>query len=64
MQTISIELEDALYDDLVERGIDIKSKIKDFILDQLDYNNLSISFEEAKKGISVTIEERESSKEV
>ena len=64
MQTIKIELEDTLYENLVKQGIDIQSKIKDFILDQLDDGYPAISFEEAKKGISVTIEECESSKEV
>jgi len=62
MQTISIELEDALYDDLVEQGIDIKSKIKDFIYDLLDDGYPAISFEEAKKRVSEAVEEYESGK--
>ena len=62
MQTISIELEDALYDDLVEQGIDIKSKIKDFIYDLLDDGYPAISFEEAKKRVSDAVKEYKSGK--
>jgi len=62
MQTIKIELEDTLYENLVKQGIDIQSKIKDFILDQLDDGYPAISFEEAKKRVSEAVEEYESGK--
>ena len=56
MQTIKIELEDSLYENIVAKGIDIQSKIKEFIYETMDDGYPAISFEEAKQRVADAVE--------
>ena len=56
MQTIKIEIEDSLYENLVAKGIDIQSKIKEFIYETIDDGYPAISFEEAKQRVADAVE--------
>jgi len=62
MQTIKIEIEDSLYENLVAKGIDIQSKIKEFIYETMDDGYPAISFEEAKQRVADAVEEYRSGK--
>ena len=59
MQTIKIELEDSLYENIVAKGIDIQSKIKEFIY-AMDDGYPAISFKEAKQRVVDAVEEYKS----
>ena len=62
MHTIKIELEDSLYENIVAKGIDIQSKIKEFIYETMDDGYPAISFEEAKQRVSEAIEDYKTGK--
>jgi len=57
MHTIKLQVEDSEYQDLVQKGIDIQSKFKEFLLDFADDGYAKITTEEAKKRISEAVEE-------
>jgi len=59
MQTIrlNIEVENDIYDKLKETGININSKIKEFIHSLVDDGYPAISYEEAQQRVSKAIEE-------
>ncbi len=59
MQTIKIEIEDSLYENLVAKGIDIQSKIKEFIYETIDDGYPAISFEEARQRVKKAVEDYE-----
>jgi len=57
MQTIEIKIEDSMYQSIVESGIDIQSKIKEFIYELIDDGYPTITTEEAKKRVSNAVED-------
>ena len=57
MQTISVQVPDSLYNQLIANGIDIKEKLQESLYDFLDDGYPSISTEEAKKRISEAVAE-------
>lgn len=57
MQTIKLQLEDNLYNNIVNSGIDVQAKFKDFLFDLVDDGYPSISMEEAKKRVSEAVED-------
>ena len=52
MQTLKIELEDSLYQNVLQSGIDIQEKFKEFLFDLVDDGYPTISTTEAKKRVS------------
>lgn len=52
MQTIQLQVEDDIYDELKSKGIDINHKLQDFLYDLLDDGYLAISEDEAKQRVS------------
>jgi len=52
MQTLKIELEDNVYQNIIHSGIDVQEKIKEFLFDLVDDGYPAISTEEAKKRVS------------
>jgi len=56
MQTLKIELEDSMYQNIVHSGVDIQAKVKEFLFDLVDDGYPAISSEEAKKRVSNTVE--------
>lgn len=57
MQTIKIQLEDTVYQNIVKSGVDIQAKIKEFLLDFVDDGYPAISTEEAKKRVADAMED-------
>jgi len=59
MQTIrlNIEVENDIYDKLKETGININSKIKEFIYSLVDDGYPTISYDEAQQRVSNAIED-------
>ena len=57
MQTIKLQLEDNLYENILHNGIDIQAKFKEFLSDFIDDGYPSISTEEAKKRVSEAVED-------
>jgi lipoate-protein ligase A len=56
MQTLKIEIEDSLYNNIIQNGIDIQEKFKDFIADLFDDNKALVSTQEAQKRVAKTID--------
>ena len=52
MQTIQLQIEDDIYDELKSKGIDINHKLQDFLYDLLDDGYPAISEDEAKQRVS------------
>jgi hypothetical protein len=57
MHTIKLQLDDNLYEDITQSGIDIKEKFKEFLMDFVDDGYPSISTKEAKKRVSEAVED-------
>ncbi|PHQ88467.1 MAG: hypothetical protein COB42_08775 [Sulfurimonas sp.] len=57
MQTIKLELEDNIYQNIVKSGIDIQSKFKEFLFDLVDDSYPAISTKEAKERVAKAVEE-------
>ena len=57
MQTIKLQLDDKLYEKIVQNGIDIKEKFKEFLMDYVDDDFPAITTEEAKRRVSEAVEE-------
>ncbi|MBD3842754.1 MAG: hypothetical protein IE909_12895 [Campylobacterales bacterium] len=57
MQTIKLQLEDSLYENICKSGIDIQAKFKEFLSDLVDDGYPYISTQEAKKRVSEAVEE-------
>ncbi len=57
MHTIKLQLDDNLYEDITQSGIDIKEKFKEFLMDFIDDGYPSISTKEAKKRVSEAVED-------
>ena len=57
MHTIKLQLDDNLYEDITQSGIDIKEKFKEFLMDFVDDGYPSISTNEAKKRVSEAVED-------
>jgi predicted transposase/invertase (TIGR01784 family) len=55
MQTIQLQLQDELYEDILSRGIDINHKIQDFLYSLVDNKYQSISTDEAKQRVGDAI---------
>lgn len=51
MQTLQFQVQDDVYQDILDRGIDIQSRFKEFLYDLRDDGFPSISTEEAKKRV-------------
>jgi polyhydroxyalkanoate synthesis regulator phasin len=62
MQTIKIEIEDSLYQNIIDSGINIQEKLKDMMYDLIDDGYPFISTQEAKKRVSDAVERYESKK--
>jgi hypothetical protein len=57
MQTIKLQLEDNLYENILKSGIDVQAKFKEFLSDLVDDGYPSISMEEAKKRVNEAVED-------
>ena len=57
MHTIKLQLEDNLYKNILENGIDIQVKFKEFLFDLVDDGYPSLSIEEAKKRVNEAVED-------
>jgi len=57
MKTIKLQLEDSLYERVLQNQIDIQAKFKEFLFDITDDGYSSISTEEAKKRVSEAVED-------
>jgi hypothetical protein len=57
MHTIKLQLDDNLYEDITQSGIDIKEKFKEFLVDFVDDGYPSISTKEAKERVSEAVED-------
>ncbi len=57
MQTIKLQLDDNVYEEIVQSGIDIKAKFKEFLMDFVDDGYPAITAEEAKKRVSEAVED-------
>ena len=55
MQTLQLQIQDDLYSIIKESGIDINSKIKDFLYTLVDDGYQSITTNEAKQRVSDAI---------
>jgi len=55
MHTIKLQLDDNLYENITQNGIDIKEKFKEFLMDFVDDGYPTITTEEAKKRVTDTI---------
>ncbi|MGM0519288.1 MAG: hypothetical protein ACQERD_06575 [Campylobacterota bacterium] len=56
MQTIQLEVEDDIYDEIKSKGIDINHKLQDFLYDLLDDSYLAISEDEAKQRVKDAVD--------
>ena len=57
MHTIKLQLEDNLYKDITQSGIDIKEMFREFLMDFVDDGYPSISTKEAKKRVNEAVED-------
>jgi polyhydroxyalkanoate synthesis regulator phasin len=57
LQTIKLQLEDNLYENILNSKIDVQAKFQEFLLELVDDGYLSISTEEAKKRVSDAVED-------
>lgn len=55
MHTIKLQLDDNLYEEIAQNGIDIKEKFKEFLADCVDDGYPAITKEEAKKRVADAI---------
>ena len=51
MRTIQIEVDDSLYDDIVQSGIDLKARLQEFIHNLTDDGYPAISTEEVRRRV-------------
>ena len=56
MHTIKLQLDDNLYEDITQSGIDIKEKFKEFLLDFVDDGYPAITTEEAKQRVADAVD--------
>jgi polyhydroxyalkanoate synthesis regulator phasin len=63
MQTLKIELEDGVYQNIVHSGIDIQEKVKEFLFDLVDDGYPAITTQEAKKRVSDAVKRYEKNPE-
>lgn len=56
MQTIQLQIEDDIYDELKSKGIDINHKLQHFLYDLLDDGYSAISEDEAKQRVSNAVD--------
>lgn len=56
MQTIQLQVDDDIYDELKSKGIDINHKLQDFLYDLIDDSYPSISEDEAKQRVSDAVD--------
>lgn len=56
MQTIQLQVEDDIYDEIKSKGIDINHKLQDFLYDLLDDSYPSVSEDEAKQRVSDAVD--------
>ena len=61
MRTLKIELEDNMYQNVVQSGIDIQGVVKDFLFDLVDDGYPSITKDEAKKRVSSAVQKYKNS---
>jgi hypothetical protein len=52
MQTIQLQLQDELYEDILSKGIDINHKIQNFLYSLVDDGYKTISTDEAKQRVT------------
>ena len=52
---MALQLDDNLYENITQNGIDIKEKFKEFLMDFVDDGYPTITTEEAKKRVTDTI---------
>jgi len=52
MQILKIELEDSVYQNVLQSGIDIQEKVKEFLFDLVDDGYPAINTQEAKKRVA------------
>ena len=52
MQTLKIEIEDGVYQNIVQNGIDVQAKVKEFLFDLVDDHYPEITTDEAKKRVA------------
>jgi len=57
MHTIQLQLDDNLYEEIAQSGIDIKEKFKEFLTDFIDDGYPAITTQEAKRRVSEAVEE-------
>lgn len=57
MQTIKLQLDDNMYQNIVQNGIDIQAKFKEFLFDLIDDGFPAITTEEAKKRVGGAVQE-------
>jgi len=56
MQTLKIELEDTMYQNIVQSGVDIQAKFREFLIDFVDYGYPTITTKEARIRVSEAVE--------
>ena len=56
MQTIQLQLQDELYEDILSKGIDINHKIQDFLYSLVDDGYKTISTDKAKQRVSDAVD--------
>lgn len=56
MHTIKLQLDDNLYEEISQSGIDIKEKFKEFLMDFVDDEYPAISTEAAKRRVGEAVE--------
>ncbi len=56
MHTIHLEIQDRLYEQLVQSGINIQEKLRELLNDMVDDGHPSIGVEEAKKRVGNAVE--------
>ncbi len=62
MQTLKIELEDSIYKNIVQSGIDIQERVKEFLFDLVDDDGYpAITANEAKKRVAGAVEKYKNS---
>jgi len=63
MQTLKIELEDSVYQNVLQSGIDIQEKVREFLFELVDDGYPAITTQEAKKRVSDAINRYENNPE-
>ena len=59
MHTINLQIQDDIYESIVEKGLDINTKLKEFIYSLVDDNHLTISEKEANRRVSEAVKRYE-----